>query len=84
MKRGAGSPRIGPADESLVRLDERRKIARELHDSTSQLLVVLQLELHRLQESNLPRAQPIIKELRRTIGEIREQIRELGLDAPAD
>src|SRR5688500_17346502 len=39
-------------DEAHIRRDERRRIGRELHDSTSQLLVVLQLNLACLKESS--------------------------------
>lgn len=79
MNHGTGPPRL-PNNESHIRSDERHRIAREVHDSTSQLLVVLQLHLHRLQEGASPDAQSIIDELRRTIGKIREEIRALGLD----
>jgi signal transduction histidine kinase len=66
-------------EECLTRADERRRIGRELHDSTSQLLVVLQLQLHRLKEIDDPKAQSLIAEFEATIGEIRRQIRSLNL-----
>ena len=66
--------------ESSIRSDERRRIAREVHDSTAQLLVVLELHLGRLKRCNLPEAQPAIEECERVIHEIREQIRALDLD----
>ena len=66
--------------ECLTRADERRRIGRELHDSTSQLLVVLQLQLHRLKAIDDPVAQSLIVEFSRTISEIRQQIRALTLD----
>lgn len=80
VSQGPGTSREGPTEDSLIRLDERRRIARELHDSTSQLLVVLQLQLRGLQDMGHPDAEPLIGELRRTIGEIQEQVRGLDLD----
>lgn len=68
------------AEESFTRAEERRRISRELHDSTSQLLVVLQLQLRRLNELNHPGAEPLVRECLETIQEIRRQIRELGID----
>lgn len=65
-------------EEGLTRLDERQRIARELHDSTSQLLVVLQLQLSQLNQVANPGAAPLIEDCRRTIGEIHEQIRALS------
>lgn len=70
----------GPADEGLTRSNERQRIARELHDSTSQLLVVLQLQLSQLNEVAHPQAGPLIEECRATIQEIHEQIRALDSD----
>ena len=66
--------------ESFARADERRRIARELHDSTSQLLVVLQLQLHQLGNLSRPEAEPLIHECQETIKEIRQQIRSLDLE----
>ena len=69
-----GRPQLGQRAD----FNERRRIARDLHDSTSQLLDVLQLQLRRLQELKHAEAQPLIEECRTAIEEIREQIRELG------
>lgn len=81
VSHGAGSPtQLGQRDEGLIRFDERRRIACELHDSTSQLLVVLQLQLRRLEELTDAEAQSVIEECRSEIEEIRRQIRGLGLD----
>jgi signal transduction histidine kinase len=65
---------------SAIRADERRKIARELHDSTSQLLAVLQLQLAQLRRADGAGAAPLIEECEETIRQIREEIRGLGLD----
>lgn len=75
---------LGPTpelkSEGEVRADERRRIARELHDTTSQTLVVLQLELGRLRRANIPGAAPFIDECEKAIGAIRRQIRSLDLE----
>jgi signal transduction histidine kinase len=63
-----------------VRADERRRIARELHDSTSQTLVVLQLQLGRLRRMNRPGAEPIIENCEEAIDSIREQLRALDVE----
>jgi nitrate/nitrite-specific signal transduction histidine kinase len=61
-------------------LDERKRIARELHESTAQLLTDLELEVRRLREISGSDAQPMIDEFSRLVSEIGDQIRELGLD----
>ena len=70
-------------DEGAARSDERRIIARELHDSTSQTLVVLQLELAQLKRLKVLGAPAIIADCERVIDEIRGQIRALDLDKAA-
>jgi nitrate/nitrite-specific signal transduction histidine kinase len=77
--------RTGPAggQEQLLRWDERRRVAKDLHDSTSQLLVLLDLQLARLRRSGASEALPLIEECSGTIREIREQIRSLDLDESA-
>ena len=69
-----------PADGPAIRQDERHRIARELHDSTSQDLVVLQLELGRLKRVSSSSALPLIAECEAAITEIRHAIRDLALD----
>lgn len=66
-----------PADEGATRSNERQRIARELHDSTSQLLVVLQLQLSQLKDIAQPEAAPLIADCKRTIDEIHQEIRAL-------
>lgn len=67
----------GAPEEGLTRSDERQRVARELHDSTSQLLVVLQLQLSQLDQLARPEAAPLIEECRQTIQAIHTQIRAL-------
>jgi signal transduction histidine kinase len=71
-------PHWEPPDEAATRSDERQRIARELHDSTSQLVVVLQLQVSRLNELASPEAAPLIQERKATIQEIHAQIRGLN------
>lgn len=73
-------PDWDPADEGITRTNERQRIARELHDSTSQLLVVLQLQFSQLNEIADPEAERIIAECKHTIREIQQQIRALNSD----
>jgi len=81
VDQGSGEPVGGQqADDPAVRRDERRRIARELHDSTSQDLVVLQLDLGRLKRLSSPSALPLIRECEAAISELRQAIRDLDLD----
>ena len=81
FNRGSGQPpQPRPELERIVRADEREHIARELHDSTSQLLVLLNLQLGRLRRSSATNVEPLIQECEKTISEIRECIRRLHLD----
>ena len=66
--------------DSSIRLDERHRLAREMHDTTSQTLVVLQLQLGRLRRCDVRHAEPLIQELEETIRQIRDSIRGLDLD----
>jgi signal transduction histidine kinase len=69
----------GPAAERSIRADERQRIARDVHDSTSQLLVVLQLQLGRLKRSAPECAGSMVREIEATIQDIRGRIRSLEL-----
>ena len=65
--------------EDQVRSDERDRIARELHDSTSQLLVVLELQLMRLKRfPDVMNHDEIIAEIDATLDELHEQVRAVG------
>lgn len=60
---------------------ERRRIARELHDSTSQELVVLQLHLTHLDNMGSPEGRQIVSECREVLKNIQRQIRSLSFMA---
>lgn len=55
--------------------DERRRIARELHDSTSQMLVALQFDLARLGGQAGFKAKAIVAECKRAVQDIQREIR---------
>ena len=64
--------------EIAIRESERQRISRELHDSTSQLLVVLQLKLGELGRSGVPGTElllheitEIVRDVHRSIGHVR-------------
>jgi len=69
-------------DEARIRLDERGRLARELHDSTSQLLVALELQFMRLKQmSCAPKSKDfdqVLAELRTTVAELHEEVRAVG------
>ena len=56
--------------------DERRRMARELHDSTSQTLISLQLNLSRLSgNKDAPELAPIVAECQQAVQEMHREIR---------
>ena len=58
---------------------ERRRIARELHDSTSQMLVALQLNLINLQRSRpQPETDALIADCKQTVMDMQREIRSLS------
>jgi len=64
-----------------VQEDERRHIARELHDQTGQSLTSIILSLRLLGECESPEeARAHIQELRDTVGRILEDVRDLALE----
>jgi two-component system NarL family sensor kinase len=75
----------GSVVESYIRRDERGRMARELHDSTAQLLVVLELQLLRLgQIATDQRFEPVLAELRDTIAELHQEMRCIGRNKAAE
>ena len=66
-------------DEAAVRTAERQRISRELHDSTSQLLVALQLQLGKLSRSSDPETEAVVKAMAQTIRDIHDSVNQLGL-----
>lgn len=68
--------------EFRIRLDERRLLARELHDSTSQLLVTLELQLIRLKQTTSVADSKLFSEiliaLGNTVSELHDEVRSLG------
>lgn len=62
--------------------DERRRVARELHDSTSQMLVSLRFDLSRLSRGKVgPECITIIDECKQTLQEIQREIRTFSFVA---
>lgn len=57
---------------------ERRRIARELHDSTAQQLLVLQLHLMNLGELAGSEANDVVSECKKVVKEIQSEIRSLS------
>ena len=73
-----------PASDRSIRAAERHRISRELHDSASQLLVALQLQLRELQSCpGLQHAAPLFDEIEETLQSIHGTIRQVG-EEPAD
>ena len=65
------------ADEESIRANERKRISRDLHNSTSQLLTALQLQIGRLRRFERHDVQPVVEEMSQTIEEIRLSIRQI-------
>jgi signal transduction histidine kinase len=76
----ASRPDPQSAEVNDLRANERRRIARELHDSTSQLLVDLERDLKWLEEVSGPHVQALVEECWHSINEIGDHIRALGSD----
>jgi len=55
-------------------------MSRELHDSTSQLLVALQLQLGELRRSRDPAAEPVLDAMATIIRDIHKSISQIGLE----
>lgn len=76
-----GKPPRPPAHDHASRQHERLRIARELDDSTSELLTTLQAEIAAMNRMNGNGSRRILEECEETIRIIREQIRALRLDS---
>ena len=80
-KRGYGEPPgPRPKPESELRSEERARLARDLHDGTAQLLVLLQLQLARLKRLSTPEVAALAQECEQTIREMHEHIRAIASD----
>lgn len=80
-KQGSGGPTQGqPGENHDPRKDERRRIARQLNDSTTKLLARLNEQLESLRKSVPPQTELLVEECQLTIDEIRREIRTLDLD----
>lgn len=64
--------------ESAARSAERQQISRELHNSTSQLLVALQLRVGHLKRAGVADAELLLEEMDQVIREIHHSIRKIG------
>lgn len=75
---------LGPpkTTDSIARLDERRRISRELHETTSQLVVVLQLQLSHLRRTGTSESQALFAQIEQVVRDIHESIRliDMGLN----
>ena len=72
------------SDTQILRAQEaeRRRMARELHDSTSQLLVALEMELSHLKRARMPsEVDEVITECRKTVKEMQREIRAFSFIA---
>lgn len=68
------------ASEQHIRSDERGKLSRELHDSTSQLLVALRLKMAGLTRAvSSPASIDTLSELYETIDELHREIRAVSI-----
>lgn len=74
--------------EAKIRTDERDRIARELHDSTSQLIVALHVQLMRLRQSSCVIKSDVfhdvMAELEGVIAELHEGVRRVSQCEMAD
>ena len=65
-----------------ARVAERMRIAQQLHDSTSQLLAVLQLTLGRMRRQGLAEMEANITECEDIIAKVACEMRAIGDDDP--
>jgi len=64
--------------EASFRSDERLRIARELHEATSQLLVSLEAQLEPLKQLYHPGAQEAVRGCEQAVDEIRNEVAALN------
>lgn len=77
---GAASPDADPLELERARAEERRRMGRELHDSTAQLLVALQLQVGRLKSTLGDDRETVpLADVERTIGALHSEIRSVAL-----
>ena len=74
-----GENPAGQDSEKAVRAAERHLVSRELHDTTSQLLVALHLQLEELRRTSPATAEPLVDEMAQAIQDIHSSIRKIGL-----
>jgi PAS domain S-box-containing protein len=63
-----------------IQEEERRHIARELHDDVGQMLVALDIGLHRLEPHASPAQEALLAECIKVAAGIREKIREISVE----
>lgn len=68
---GAG---LQPKWEHPLRLDERHRVAQELHDSTSHHLIALQLYLAELRCRGIAQEEALMNEMAQTLRHVEESI----------
>lgn len=66
------------ADFERVRAAERLRIAQELHDSTSQVLAVLQLTLGRMRRQGICELEANIAECEEMVAQVGRQMRQIA------
>jgi signal transduction histidine kinase len=68
------------SSEDPIRAAERQRISRELHDSTAQLLVALQLNLGLLRKQNVSAAaEPLLDDMAHILRDIHESLKQVEM-----
>ena len=76
---------VNSASDNLIRAAERQRISRELHESTSQLLVALQLQFGQLRYSIAPgTAEQLFDEISETLQNLHVTIKQIGMQRDDD
>jgi signal transduction histidine kinase len=71
-------------DESSLVAAERQRMSRELHNSTSQLLVALQLQLGQLRRYGVPGTEPLLDEIDGVLRDLLASIKQIALPPSGD